>query len=243
MPAAIDPVAVLVQTYLFGELSPAELEPLARTARLLPLRRGEYAFRVGDPADALHIVAAGQLRDAIVTEDGEEVMQNLFGPGQVFGDPGFFASERRIMDALATEPSLVIALARQHLMPFLHAHPQVLLRALESMSAVARSQTMVVAALARGSLRARLLMRLLELADSIPRRDDGAAVTPRISQAALAAMVGVSRENVNRALAGMIADGSVRLEDGRYVLPDRDALWQEASSGWPEIAKRNRRSL
>lgn len=54
-------------------------------------------------------------------------------------------------------------------------------------------------------------MRLLKLAESRPERSSGEAMTPWISQSTLAAMIGVSRENVNRALAALAIDGAVRV--------------------------------
>jgi CRP/FNR family cyclic AMP-dependent transcriptional regulator len=243
MIAGSDRVSVLLTAYLFQGLSPGELEPLARTAVVRHFGRGEYISHTGDPADSLYVVASGQVRDSVVTEDGEELVQAFFGPGMVIGEPGFFAAERnRVMALIAAEPSVVLILGREHLMPFLHAYPLALVRALEGLASVCRAQTVLIAALTRRSLRERVLLRLLELADASAQRTDGAAVTPRVSQSSLAAMVGVSRENVNRTLAGLISEGSVRIEAGRYVLVDPARLWAEASSGGPEIAKPNRGS-
>ena len=56
-------------------------------------------------------------------------------------------------------------------------------------------------------------------------------MTPKVSQATLAAMVGVSRENVNRALAVLIAGGLIRQEKGRYVLIDEERLRRQVVHG------------
>ena len=82
---------------------------------------------------------------------------------------------------------------------------------------------------------------MLELIDSSPERRSGEAVTPKITQSTLAAMIGVSRENVNRALAALALEGSIRLEDGRYVLVDEERLRREVAQGWPLAARRDRR--
>jgi DNA-binding GntR family transcriptional regulator len=67
------------------------------------------------------------------------------------------------------------------------------------------------------------------------------AATPKISQSTLAAMVGVSRENVNRALSGLTVDGAIRQEDGRYILVDEERLRREISRDWPLAGRRDRR--
>jgi CRP-like cAMP-binding protein len=99
----------------------------------------------------------------------------------------------------------------------------------------------MISSLASRPLTDRLVLRMLELVDSSPERLSGQAVTPKISQSMLAAMVGVSRENVNRALASLMTDGSIRQERGRYVLVDEERLRREVSRDWPLVGRRDRR--
>ena len=66
-------------------------------------------------------------------------------------------------------------------------------------------------------------------------------MTPKISQSTLAAMVGVSRENVNRTLSALAADGTIRIQAGSYVLPALERLREEISDGLPILDARNRR--
>lgn len=242
-PADPDRVAVLLSTYLFEDLSPAELEPLARSTTLRRLARGEYLMHVGDPADEVYLVASGQLKDSIVTEEGDEVVHMFFGAGMLIGEAGYFAGERnRVMAVVAVERTTVLVLHRDHLDPFLQRQPRVVMRALEGLASVARRQTRLIAALSRRTLQERLLLRLVELAETNALGGDGVGITPKISQATLAAMVGVSRENVNRALAALAADGTIRIDGGSYVLPDLERLREEIANGLPVLDPRNRRT-
>jgi CRP-like cAMP-binding protein len=185
---------------------------------------------------------SGQLKDSVVTVDGDEVVQSVYGPGMVIGEAGFFAPERnRVMAGVALEPCTILELRRQQLLPFLLRHPSVMVRLLEGLSSFARGQAEIIAALARRPLPERLLLRLLDLAETNATAD-GVGVTPRISQATLAAMVGVSRERVNRALAALAAQGCIRIERGRYVLCEPERLRREVAGGWPLLARLNRRS-
>ena len=112
----------------------------------------------------------------------------------VIGEPGFFSAERnRVMALVAVEPSTMLVLDREQLTPFLQRHPDVTMRALEGLASIARGQTELITALARRSLQDRLVLRLLDLAETNTEHPDGAAVTPKISQSTLASMVGVSR--------------------------------------------------
>jgi CRP/FNR family transcriptional regulator len=242
-PSGLDRVSLLLRTYLFEDLSPAELEPLARAATIRRVERGEYVHHVGDQADELFLVASGQMKDSIVTEDGDELVHSFFGPGMLIGEPGYFATERnRVMAVLAVEPTTILVLGRDALEPFLQRHPGVVTRALEGLASVARNQTLLIAMLSRRTLQERLLFRLVELADTNAPREQGTGVTPKISQSTLAAMVGVTRENVNRALNALAADGVIRIEGGSYVLPDLERLRAEISNGSPTLTRLNRRT-
>jgi len=145
------------------------------------------------------------------------------------------------VEVVAVAPSVVIRLGRRELEPFMARHPSIKDRVLEKLASNTRWQTTMIAALLNRSLTDRLVLRLLELVDSSPDRRAGLAVTPKISQLTLAAMVGVSRENVNRALSALAARGLIRQEQGRYVLLDEARLRRELATDWPLAARRDHR--
>jgi CRP/FNR family cyclic AMP-dependent transcriptional regulator len=142
---------------------------------------------------------------------------------------------------VAVAPSTLIRVHRRELASFMDRYVNVKDRALEGLASNTRWQTTMISALATRPLTDRLVLRMLELVDSSPERLSGQAVTPKISQSMLAAMVGVSRENVNRALAALAADGSIRQERGRYVLVDEERLRRRLSRDGPLVGRRDRR--
>jgi CRP/FNR family transcriptional regulator, cyclic AMP receptor protein len=217
---------------------------LAHVVTTRQLVRGEALLRVGDPAEEIYVVLTGELKDCIVDADGNEVVHFLHGPGMTLGEPGFFAVDRRrVVEVIAVAPSVVIRLGRRELEPFMARHPPVKDRVIEKLASNTRWQTTMISALLTRSLTDRLVLRLLELVDSSPERAAGLAVTPKVSQATLAAMVGVSRENVNRALSALAAQGLIRQERGRYVLLDEDRLRHELATDWPLASRRDHRLM
>jgi CRP/FNR family cyclic AMP-dependent transcriptional regulator len=238
-----DRLAGLRRSYLFEDLTIEQIAPLAATATTRALVRGERLCHLGDPADEIWVVLSGEVKDSVVDAEGYEVIHFVHGPGMTLGEPGFFAVERtRIVEVIAVEPSTVIRLDRRDLVPFMAKHPQVKDRVLEALASNTRWQSTMIASAARRPLNDRLILRLLELAESSPDRRSSGAITPKISQSTLAAMVGVSRENVNRALAALTADGSIRQEGGRYVLVEEERLRREVARDWPLAGRRDRRA-
>jgi CRP/FNR family transcriptional regulator, cyclic AMP receptor protein len=237
-----DVLAGLSRSYLFEGMTPDQLRPLAAVATTRRLARGEFIFHLGDRADEIFVLLSGELKTFVVDADGYEVVHFVHGPGMTVGEPGYFSAERsRIVETVAVEPSTLIRLHRRELAPFMERHGNVKDRALEGLASNTRWQTTMISSLATRPLADRLVLRLLELVDSSPKRIPGQAVTPKISQSTLASMVGVSRENVNRALAALTTDGSIRQERGRYVLIDEERLRRKLSRDWPLVGRRDRR--
>lgn len=232
----------LSRSYLFEDLSRDDLAPLAATATSRSLVRGEFLWRIGAVAHEIYVVASGELKDSVVDADGFELIPFVHGPGMTVGEPGYFAVDHdRVVEVLALMPSVVIRLDRLHLTPFMERHPSTKDRALERLASNTRWQATMIASMPRRPLADRLALRLLELIDSNPGSNAGAPVTPKISQATLAGMVGVSRENVNRALATLAADGYITYADGRYTIVNEDALRERIARDWPIAGRRDRR--
>ena len=238
----IDAVRGLARSYLFEDIDEADLAPLAAVAGVRRLSRGEYLWRPGEPADEIMVVVEGEVKDSVVDADGNEVTHFVHGPGMTFGEPGFFAVDaHRIVAAIALAPTTVLRLHRRDLVPFMERHPSIKDRALEGLASNTRWQSTLIASMYSRSLADRVALRLLELVDSGFTEHDGPRSTPRISQSTLAAMIGVSRENVNRALASLGAAGLVRHEKGRYILIDEDGLRAHIARDWPIAGRRDHR--
>jgi CRP-like cAMP-binding protein len=240
--ATFDVVAVLGASYLFEGLAREQLAPLAAAATVRRLGRGEVLFGTGDPADEICVVVEGEVKDDVINMDGEEVVHFVHGPGETLGEPGYFSVERnRIVEVRATRPAVVVVLRRTHLQPLLDSVPVLKDRALERLASNTRWQTTMISALATRPLPQRLLLRILELAGSSARNGTASVSTPEVTQSTLAAMVGASRENVNRALAALTAQGTLRKVGNRYVVPDEAQLREHLAQDWPLARMRDRR--
>jgi CRP-like cAMP-binding protein len=86
--------------------------------------------------------------------------------------------------------------------------------------------------LAFEDIRRRVALTLLDLMEG--QGDPGAAglrIPVKLSQTTLGRMVAASRENVNRALAPLMAQGALSQRDGFFIVHDRRALEALAAAG------------
>jgi CRP-like cAMP-binding protein len=105
---------------------------------------------IGEPATALFVVVDGQLKEGLVTADGDEYIGEIFSAGGVAGEPGLFAVERdRVVDLVAMTPVVALAIQRDWLIAFLLRRPATMLRMLEGLATQARSAVEEAARLER----------------------------------------------------------------------------------------------
>ena len=220
------PIDTLLQTVVFGDLALARVAALLPAVRTLSLARGQLAFALGDPADAMFVVAQGQLKQYTVGRDGDELIFTLALPGDLFGQVGVFdPSGVRSASAEAMVPSEVVRIAREPLPAFFTDNPLAMRRMFEHLSALTRDVGRTLLGVAHDEIRARVAQALLRLAVAHSETTGtGLRIPVRLSQATLGSIVGATRENVNRALASLLAAGDLSHQDGYYVVHRRAAL-------------------
>ena len=95
----------------------------------------------------------------------------------------------------------------------------------EHLSALTRDVGRTLLGVAHDEIRARVAQALLRLAVAHSETTGtGLRIPVRLSQATLGSIVGATRENVNRALASLLAAGDLSHQDGYYVVHRRAAL-------------------
>ena len=223
----MDPVGILLQTPLFNGLDPADVSELAPRLAERRFARGEPVWLEGDRADALYVIAVGQLKSHRLSRDGVEVILRLHPAIDVTGEVGLFhPGHARLVSVTAMEATTCFVLGREPLLAFLSGHPMVMQRMLERLALTAGQAAYAFSGLAFDDIRRRVAVALLALADEfgLPTQDGGVRIRLRFSQSTLAALVAASRENVNRAIQALVASGAVQRSEGYFEVCDRSAL-------------------
>jgi len=183
----------LQRSFVFQDLQPAQLAPLAESCRRTGYAPGDHVCFVGDAATELWVLEHGQLKEYLNSADGQETIVDIYGPGSVFGEPGLFVPERnRLVNVAAVKPSIVIGIPRAELLAFMQSHHPAMERMLEQLSAMARELVISASALAFDRIRDRLALKLVELAETNGAPDPrGTRITLKLSQGLLAAAIGI----------------------------------------------------
>lgn len=215
----MESVPVLAQVPLFAGLSTGELEALEASMRRRRYPRGEFIFRQEDPGATCYIVEAGRVKIAITSPDGRQITLALLGPGDLFGEMALLDGEPRSADALAAEPSQLLMLHQNALLDFLRSHPETSLKLLAALAQRLRRTDQLLQDLVFLNVPGRVAKVILELAESQePPAPGGKMVTPRLTQGELAALVGTTRESVNKWLGFYQDRGLLSYGEGKVII-------------------------
>ncbi len=222
-------VAALAKCPLFAHASLATLESLAGSLRRRRFRRNEVIFHQGDPGDSLHIVAAGAVKIILPSAEGEEAIIATLREGDFFGELSLLDGAPRSATATALEASETLVLPRPIFRQLIESDTDLREALLTGVARELRRLTGHVEELHFLDLAGRLAMRLTRLArEQVP----GAASEVRLNwpytQSDLAAMIGGTRQSVNRLLSELVEDGLLRIEPDNIIITDMDALARRA---------------
>jgi CRP/FNR family transcriptional regulator, cyclic AMP receptor protein len=216
---------------LFAGLDEDGLASLIRGMRVRRFRRGETVFHVGDPGDALFIVVSGSIKITLPADTGDEAILATLRPGDFFGELALLDGAPRSATAIAIEATEMYMLPRDRFRELIASEPVMRDTVLATLAAEVRRLTHHVEELHFLDITGRLASRLARLAgeSGATRLADGAIrLAGPLTQGDLAAMIGCTRQSVNKLLGLFTDDGLIRLERDRIVILDLDGLLRAA---------------
>ena len=221
------PISELIATIpFFASLDAAARERVAAGMRMRRFRRGEVVFHVGDPGDGLFILVSGEVKISLPSETGDEAIIATLRAGDVFGELALLDGAPRSATATALVASQCALLPRDAFRVLIAEEPAVRDALLASLAAELRRLTMHVEELHFLDMTGRLAARLVRLASEAGMPVEGGSVRlpPTINQGDLAAMVGCTRQSVNKLLGQFADDRLVRLEREGILVIDLPGL-------------------
>jgi CRP/FNR family cyclic AMP-dependent transcriptional regulator len=219
-------VEALGRCPLFSGLGTESRQAIAQSLRTRKFRRGEVLFHEGDPGDSLFIVAAGAVKVVVPSDDGDEAILATLRRGDFLGELALLDGAPRSASAIALEATEALTLPRARFNTLVATEPAIRDALLSSLAAELRRLTAHVAELHFLDLTGRLAAILARLAQEHGTRDaDGSIrLDAPLTQSDVAAMIGATRQSVNKLLGEFVAEGLLRLDHETLVIPDLEAL-------------------
>jgi CRP-like cAMP-binding protein len=186
-----------------------------------PYAKDEVIYLRGDPGTAFYVIASGKVKIALTSPDGKELILRRLGPGGFHGELALLDDEPRSADAVATDSSVLLVLQRDAFRQFLAEHPEIATKLLGTVSQYLRRNAELIQDATFLDVPARLARILLELASEPGAAElppPGAIIPDRMKQGELAALVGATRESINKWLGSFEKQGLISYDKGQITL-------------------------
>ena len=218
---------------LLRGLSPQARHQFNSIVRITKRRRGDWIFVLGEPADTIYVLQRGRMKITSFSEDGHEVLHEIIGPGEIFGDTSAILGIPRTTSAQALETSLLYEIGRKDFESLLTMFPEISLRLLKSVGLrLKKSEAHLLSVICKDVF-ARVREALIELIDFEPGSDPNQPVKIGITQQDLANLVGASRQKTWQALKQLEDLGVLTLSYRRIVVTAPGKLRYEHGY-WPD---------
>lgn len=217
---------LLAEVPLFEDLSEGDLTIVAQRVRQRRYKEGDTIFHRHDPGVALYVICSGKVKIHNETPDGGDCIIAILSEGDLFGELAVIDGEARSADATTMETSELIMLTRDDMHNILERYPRIALKLLSTLSGRLRRTTEAYLAQSALDINGRLAMQLLRLSEQ------HGIVTPvgvrldlHLTQTDLGALVGASRESVNKVLGSFRRMGYVSIDERNQItIRDQVAL-------------------
>jgi CRP-like cAMP-binding protein len=221
---------LLAAAPLFASLTERHLDELASVARTRSLERREELFHRGDEGTQIYVIASGKLKVLTTSLDGDDVMFNITGPGEMIGEVALFSGRPRTASVSAIEPSELLVLDRGDFLNCVRRDPDVAIKLLGVLGDHIGRMSELVEDMLFLNLPVRLAKKLLRFARTDGEETaEGVRINLKLSQEEWGDLVGTTRESVNKQLRAWTEEGVVRMDGGYVLILRADAL--EALAG------------
>ena len=174
-------------------------------------RRGEWVFVHGDRADSIYLLQNGRMKITALSEDGHEVVHEIVGPGEIFGDTSTILGIPRTTSAQALEASLLCEIRRKDFESLLAAYPELSLQLLKSVGLRLKKAEAQLLNVICHDVSTRVREALIDLLAFESRTISEQPVKIRITQQDLANLIGASRQKTWEALKELEDSSVLRL--------------------------------
>jgi CRP-like cAMP-binding protein len=158
--------------------------------------KGEIVFNQGDAADAVFYTHRGKVKISVISEQGKEAIVGIMGAREFFGEGCLAGQTRRIATASALAPCTIARLEKAAILRVIQAEPtfaEVFIAHLLGRNI--RVEADLVDQLFNSS--EKRLARVLLLLANFGKEGKPEPIVPKLSQEALAEMIGTTRSRVS----------------------------------------------
>jgi CRP-like cAMP-binding protein len=193
---------VVFRSRIFDGLTDGERERWLARAAKVEVARGETLARQGEQAHRFYLLESGFLKLLQLTADGTELIVRFIAPGDPFGGVVALGDAPYPVTAVAVQPSVALAWARDAVGTLLSDTPQVRVNIMREMTMHMTAALTRVRELTTASVDQRLAHTILRLAAQCGRPEaDGVLIAQPLTRQEIADITGTTLYTASRTLS------------------------------------------
>ena len=163
---------------------------------ILEFHKNQHVFEQGDVADTVFYIQRGKVKLTVLSDQGKEAVVAILEPEQFFGEGCMNGHKLRISTTTAMEDCVITAITKAAMIAALHDEPKFSeLFMAYLLTRNSRIEEDLIDQLFNSS--EKRLARLLLLLANFGKEGSPQPISPNVSQATLAEMVGTTRSRVS----------------------------------------------
>lgn len=198
------------QHYMFSELAPQETEKLTQKSSTRTYPSNTILISEGDLTDSLYVVLEGEVKVFASDHQGKEVILNILGPGEYFGELALLDDEPRSASVKTIKATKVMVITKNDFKGCLATNSEMSYNLIKALIRQVRSLTGNVKSLALMDVYGRVAHALLDMATHV---DGKLVVEQKLTHQDIADMVGASREMITRILKDLVCGGYISIKN------------------------------
>ena len=190
-------VELLKEVSLFAGLTPDDLSRLSLLITEKHHPKDTVVVSATDPGDALYIVADGEVKVSLWSDNGREIILSTLAAGQFFGEMSLVDGEPRSANVACLSDSLLLRLGRKEFLQALRSYPTIAINVMTEVCIRLRRADESIGNLALLDVYGRVARYLLERCEEDGEEGAEGHLLKKIpTQQHIASRIGTSRETV-----------------------------------------------
>lgn len=216
---------------MFDHVDPDRLLPIAHSARMVSIRRGQFLFHRRDRLDTVFLVINGCLGCSLVSDEGRQIILRRLLPDDLIGEVEAITGASVDYDGVSLLDTRLLSVPVRQFQSLLGDADfgrkliQDCAEQLHEIVGFAESVSLY-------SLETRLARLIVKLCDQVGRMvEDGILIDCPISQSEMGQMINASRPKINLQMRRWHCDEFIRLQRNRIVVLEPRVMTELARPG------------
>ena len=202
---------------LFSHLSAKHLKLIKASCKEITIAKGSIILEQHEQTCDLYIVLSGKVKVSLIHHDGREIVLNILGESDFFGEMSFFDRKSRSAMISASTNVRMLFLPHDSFMKILNENADISIQLLYGMASRLRKANEAIETLTFLDVAGRVAKFLIDQAEHGGEvMSDGNVRVVCPTHLTIAHQIGASREAVTKAIKSLVSNGLISMR-GREV--------------------------